>query len=218
MFKDKDQFDYKKTLSLLIIFFAIFSTSSRASVLMCMCIILFLFIIYRKNNIFKINKSKFYKLLYLIIFIILYFMNYKGIMLSEDIFEIVNNRIAFITDTYYFLSKDLIQLLIGYGFGNGGISVVQTYENLPVNTVDNIFIIDIVNYGLIIFIIKNIIYIFILKEIIILPNDSNKNFILIILITLFISQFLGSYLLDRSVSCICFLIIGCYITNKANLK
>ena len=137
---------------------ALILTSARAEVILtALTVSIF-------TPIFLIEKNasinyKWFKYIFLGILLSMALIITLGNYLPSTIFTTSNNPLSFINgegrmDTVFnaldfLLLTDTIKMMFGWGLGSGGIAVVQGAEILPINAVDNSFIILLANYGLI---------------------------------------------------------------------
>lgn len=203
-----------KTLLMIAIFFffIVFMTESRASLFMSLIISSLIIISNLDKKIFYFLKKKIHLAIFLII-LTLYLLSLlinNSIYQSENLYEIITTRLGYLSNSFFYIIDNPIYFLVGYGYGNAGISIVQTKEVLPINVVDNIVIIELVNYGLIVLIIKNLIYFYILKFLI--CNKLNT-FLTYFMLMIIFSQLIGSYMLERSVTFIIYLLIGSFVSQ-----
>jgi hypothetical protein len=143
---------------------ALFLTSARAEIILTaltISIFIPLFLIENRSSInFRLVQYFFLGLLLFISLIIT-----LGDYLPSTIFTASNKPLSFINsegriDTVFnaldfLLLTEPIKMIFGWGLGAGGIAVVQGAEILPINTVDNSFIIILANYGLLGLIVKS---------------------------------------------------------------
>lgn len=146
----------------------LFLTSARAEIILFLVgITTWHFLIARilKCPNGKIISSKYYPIKILLTsfsLIFISFLTYNSpeliqstIIFSAPDFIAKENRFGMATDalSYLLLSHPILSLF-GWGLGSGGMAVSQGQELLPINTVDNVFIAIIANYGILGFLIK----------------------------------------------------------------
>jgi hypothetical protein len=174
--------NHKRYLILILlgmVFGSLLLTSARAEIILTIVTLFIYKVIFNKSKYIKSNNSNgiINISILLIISIFSYYVFTQTIFLNNvNVLSLSNDegRIdTVIASLNYLLLQDPLKGLLGWGLGTGGIAVVEGMQILPINTVDNTFIIYITNYGIIGLLLR---FFLISKLTYILFNFDIKNF------------------------------------------